>query len=145
MTDPTLEPGEKTLRSVSPDRGIFWRDHAVQAALGAVAALVILALLGNPHLWVGPVAAVAALGLRGAYIARETLAQRWTLTDRRLIGPSGNAIMLLEIETVRRLLGDVQIITKAGDKYLIKHVADAQSFVAAVEDARTRRARRVRD
>jgi len=42
---------------------------------------------------------------------------------------------------VRRLMGDVQIVTKAGDKHLIKHLADGAAVMAAIEAARAKRAK----
>jgi len=81
--------------------------------------------------------------VRAVYLASEALANRWWLTDRRLILPDGKrAVMLLEVTTVRRLMGDVQLITRAGDKHLLRHVADPAGVVAAITAARDRRARR---
>ncbi|MCB1400268.1 MAG: hypothetical protein KDJ82_10575, partial [Rhodobacteraceae bacterium] len=64
----------------------------------------------------------------------------WQLTDRRLIGPQGRQVMLLEIETVRRLFGDVQIITRGGAKHLIKHLADGEAVVTRITAAKAARA-----
>ena len=71
-------------------------------------------------------------------------ARRWQLTDRRLIGPQGKEVMLLQIALVRSLMGDVQIVSQSGDKHLIRHLAEAAPVVAAIESAKARRAREVR-
>ena len=49
---------------------------------------------------------------------------------------------LLELITVRRLFGDVQLVTRAGDKHLIKHVAGAEDVVETILRTRDRRAKR---
>jgi hypothetical protein len=68
---------------------------------------------------------------------------RWVLTDRRVVMAGGQrSVMLLELETVRTLLGDVQLITKAGDKHLLKHLANGSDVVQEITNARDKRARR---
>ena len=84
--------------------------------------------------------AIAGAAVR---MAPETLAMHWVLTDRRVILPGGQrAIMLMELQTVRPLLGDVQLITRSGDKHLMKHLPDAAGVVKRILDARDRRAKR---
>lgn len=144
-TDLTLEKGEKVLTRLRSDRGRYWRDHAVLAVLGMAGAGTVLWLLGSEHVAIGSLGAVLALGVRGLYLASEQLKSVWVLTDRRLVLPGGRSVMLLEIETVRKLMGDMQIITRAGDKHLIKHIADPEAMLALIEQARSRRARRMRD
>ncbi|MGY6549992.1 MAG: hypothetical protein ACXIU7_13465 [Roseinatronobacter sp.] len=138
----TPEKGERILREIRADRGTFWRDHAVMALAGMVVAGVVLALIGSDHVAIGSLGAVLALGVRGAWLYSEQMTFRWVLSDRRLVGPAGREAFLLELETVRRLFGDIQIITRAGDKHLIKHVADAPAVVAEIEAARAKRAKR---
>lgn len=141
----TLEKGEKVLSKLRSDRGRYWRDHALLAVLGMAGAGAVLWLLGSDHVAIGSLGAVLALGVRGLYLSSEQLKSVWVLTDRRLVLPGGRSVMLLEIETVRKLMGDIQIITRTGDKHLIKHIADPDAFVALIDQARTRRAKRQRD
>jgi len=138
----TLEKGEKVLARLRSDRGRYWRDHAVLALVGMLAAGVVLWLIGSDHVAIGSLGAVLALAARGLYLASEQLKSVWVLTDRRLVLPGGRVVMLLEVETIRKLMGDIQIITRAGDKHLMKHIADPAAMVALIEQARTRRAKR---
>ena len=142
MAEPELEPGEKLRREIASDRGRYWRDHAIMALGGMAGVGVVLTLMGSAHVAIGALGAVLAIGVRAAYLASEQLATRWWLTDRRLIGPGGRVVWLGELETVRRLLGDVQIVTRAGDKHLIKHVADAPAVVAEIAATRDKRRKR---
>ena len=144
-TAPALEPGEKLVTELSSDRGRYWRDHAVLALVGMAGAGAVLWLIGSDHAAIGALGAVLALAVRGAYLAGEQLKMRWLVTDRRVILPSGGTVMLLEIETIRKLIGDLQIVTRAGDKHLIKHLADVEAAKTTIEAARTKRARRRRD
>lgn len=144
-TEPALEPGEKLLTELRADRGRYWRDHAVLALVGMAGAGAVLWLIGSEHAAIGALGAVLALAVRGLYLAGEQLKMRWLVTDRRVILPSGGTVMLLEIETMRKLMGDLQIVTRGGDKHLIKHLADAEGAIATIDAARTKRARRRRD
>lgn len=141
----TLETGERILAELRSDRGRYWRDHAILALVGMAGAGVVLWLLGSAHVAIGSLGAVLALGVRGLYLSSEQFKSVWVLTDRRMVLPGGRSVMLLEIETIRKLMGDLQIITRAGDKHLIKHLADAATTVALIEQAKARRAKRVRD
>lgn len=142
MTPAALDPGERLLAEYRPDRNRYWRDHALMAVvLMAIAGSVVWAT-GTPHPEVGALGAVLAVAVRAAYLASETLALRWTLTDKRLILPGNRAVPLMEIETVRPFLGDVQLITRGGDKHLLKHLADTPGVVARVLEARERRSKR---
>lgn len=144
-TGPALESGEKLLGTIRADKGRYWRDHALLALLGMAGAGAVLWLIGSDHVAIGSLGAVLALAVRGAYLYSEQMKSVWHLTDKRLILPDGKrSVMLLEIETVRRLMGDLQVITRAGDKHLVKHLTDAQAEVARIEAARERRARRAR-
>jgi hypothetical protein len=142
---PELEPGEKLVTELRSDRGRYWRDHAIMALVGMAGAGTVLWLIGSDHAAIGALGAVLALGVRGAYLAREQLSLRWLVTDRRVILPGGGAVMLLEVETLRKLMGDLQIITRGGDKHLIKHLPDAEAARATIAEAKERRARRKRD
>lgn len=141
-TGPTLEKGEKVLAEIRPDRGRYWRDHAVLALVGMLGVGSVLWALGSDHVAIGSLGAVLALAVRGLYLASEQFKAVWVLTDRRLALPGGRSVMLLEIETIRKLMGDMQIITRTGDKHLVKHLADPGAIVALVEQARARRAKR---
>ncbi len=136
------EAGEKKLREIRADRGIFWRDHGVMALVGMIVAGVVLTLVGSDHVAIGSLGAVLALLVRGLWLYSEQMRFYWVLSTMRLVGPAGREVYLLELETVRRLFGDIQIITKGGDKHLIKHVADAEKAVAEILAARDKRAKR---
>lgn len=138
----TPEQGEKQLREIRADKGVFWRDHGVMALLGMIGAGVVLSVVGSDHVAIGGLGAVLALGVRGAWLYSEQMKFRWVLSNMRLVGPGGREAYLLELETVRRLFGDIQLITKSGDKHLIKHVAHAEKIVAEIEAARAKRAKR---
>ncbi|SEN26328.1 hypothetical protein SAMN05216227_101021 [Pseudorhodobacter antarcticus] len=131
-----LRSGEHVLAEWPADPAAYWRSHAVMAALGGVIAGVVLVAIGNPSPWVGPVAAVLALGARGWYVASEALEARWRLTDQRLQGPGGREVPLARLRLARRFLGDVQVITHSGDKYLMKYLADGAAVVAAIDAAK---------
>jgi hypothetical protein len=137
-----LEPGEKRLRDIRSDKGTYWRDHGVMAVLGMGVVGMVLALIGSDHVAIGSLGAVLALGVRGAYLYSEQMKFHWVLTNMRLVGPGGRQVYLLELDTARRLFGDIQIITRGGDKHLIKHIAGSETVVAEIEAARDKRARR---
>ena len=139
---PELVEGERYRAALRPDRAAFIRAHAVMAGIGAVAAGGVLVAMGDANWWVGPVAAVGALGVRGVWLMSEAMGFVWHLTDRRLIGPGGRIVALADLERVRILLGDVQIVTRGGDKHLIRYLADASAGMAEIEAARARKARR---
>lgn len=131
-----LRPGEVMLAEWPADKASYWRSHGIMAVLGGFVAGVALVAIGNPTPWVGPVAAVAAMGARGWYLASEALAAHWRLTDQRLQGPGGRTVSLAQIKLARPFLGDVQVVTKSGDKHLMKYLANQASVVAAIEAAR---------
>lgn len=137
-----LEPGEKVLLEITSDRATYWRDHGVMALLGMAGAGLVLWLMGSPHVAIGALGAVLALAVRGLWLYSEQMKFRWVLTDRRMVGPGGRSIFLLEIDSVRRLFSDLQLVTKTGDKFLIKHNAKADALVAQITAARDKRAKR---
>jgi hypothetical protein len=138
-----LEPGEKRLRDIRSDRTTYLRDHAVMAVLGMGLVGMVLAIIGSDHVLIGALGAVLALIVRGVWLYSEQMKFHWVLTNTRLIGPGGRQAHLLELEKVRRLFGDIQLVTRGGDKHLIKHVAGAEALVAEIEAARTKRAKRM--
>ena len=131
-TAPLLE-GEELLASFHPERATYRRDHATMAAIAMAAGMGILWAIGNPHVWTGAIGGLAAVALRGWYVASDELAQRWDLTDRRLLGPGGRAIGLREIEAINTLVSAVQVVTRSGGKHLIKYQPDAKATKAAIE------------
>ncbi len=118
------------------DRAAYLRNHAWLAALGMGAAMALLWLLNSPHYWTGAPAGLAAIAVRGWYLASEELAVVWKIDAGRLTGPSERSIPLAEIDTVRALGSFVQVITRAGDKHLIKYQADPAATIAAIRAAR---------
>lgn len=153
MADPILAPqsgdttfeldaGEKVLLEIRSDRATYWRDHGVMAVLGMIGAGVVLMLIDSPHVAIGSLGAVLALIVRGLWLYSEQMKFLWVLTNIRLVGPGGRSIYLLELDKIRRLFGDIQIITKTGDKFLVKHVAGSEAVVTQINAARDKRAKR---
>ncbi|MBC7145076.1 MAG: hypothetical protein H5U24_06685 [Thioclava marina] len=135
-----LDEGEQVLAIFTPDQKRYWTDHAVLAVIGAVIVSAVLFWLGKGNqVTIAAFAIVLGMALRGLYFRSEAFARRWQLTDRRLIGPQGKQVMLLEIDAVRSLMGDVQVVTKGGDKHLIRHLADAAPVVREIESAQAAR------
>jgi hypothetical protein len=119
-----LQDGETVRTEFRADRTAYWRSHLIMAVVLGAAAGLFLLWQGNPYPVAGPLGAVLAIGARAAYLASEALADVWRLTDRRLLGPGGRAIPLAQIKAARPVLGSVQITTTAGDRHLIKYLAD---------------------
>ncbi|HEY9039467.1 MAG TPA: hypothetical protein VIN05_11080 [Roseovarius sp.] len=133
-TTPPLAPGETVRHVFRADRGAYWRDHAWMAAGAMALGMAILAALGNAHVWTGAVGGLAAIALRAFYLSTEALEAEWQLTDRRLLGPGPTAVPLGDIEKVRGIGSAVQVITRGGDKFLLKFQPDrkaAQARIAA--------------
>ncbi len=131
-----LEDGETVAHSFHPDRRTYVRDHAWLAALAMAGGMVVLWLLGNPYVWTGAVGGLAAIVLRGAYVASDELGARWDLTDRRLLGPGPRVVALDRIDRVRVIASAVQVATLEGDKYLIRFLADPRATCRMIEAAR---------
>ncbi|KAA9010741.1 hypothetical protein F3S47_04735 [Histidinibacterium aquaticum] len=137
MTPQTpLEPGERVIESFAPDRRTYLRDHAWLAVLAMAGGMAVLWLLGNPYLWTGAVGGLAAIALRGWYLASEELSARWDLTDRRLLGPGDRSVSLDRIDKVRVIASAVQVISLDGRKHLIRFLPDPQAARRAIEAAR---------
>jgi len=136
MTDtPNLEPGEKLLASFSGNRATYIKEHVMLAALGSVLMSGVLVYMGNPHAWTGIVGAVGAIAVRGLYVAKEQLGFTWHLTNRRLIGPTGSAISLSNVAKVNTIFSAAQVVTRTGDKYLLKYQEDTARTKAEIERA----------
>ena len=121
------------------DKATYIRVHVVMAIVGAALITGGLILAGNPDWWVGIVGSFAGIAMRGYYIADEQLGFKWVLTESALLAPDEHRIDLSEIKTVRSLLGAVQVITRAGDKFLIKYQAAPKAVIADIKAAMARR------
>jgi len=121
----------------SPDRGAYIRTNAWIAAAAMAGAMAVLWLLGNPYVWTGAPAGLAAIGLRAWYLASEELTVRWEMDGTTLTGPGPRSIPLNQIAAVNVMGSFVQIVTKAGDKHLIKYQADPTTTKATIERALT--------
>lgn len=133
---PAPEPGESIRASLRPDRAAYIRAHGWMAAGAMGLGMAALWALGNPHVWTGAVGGLAAVALRGVWLASEELAAHWDLTDSRLLGPGGRRVPLAGIARVNVLGSAVQVVTKTGDKHLIRYQADAQATRSVIETAR---------
>ncbi|KIC16655.1 MULTISPECIES: hypothetical protein [unclassified Leisingera] len=119
-----------------PDRGAYIRAHAWMAAIGMGGAMAVLWFLDSAHIWTGAVGGLAAIALRGWYMASEELAVVWTLTQETLSGPAGRSVPVSQIEAVKTMGSYVQVVTKGGDKHLIKYQADPAATQNAIERAK---------
>lgn len=118
-----------------PDRGQYWRDQAALAAGAMAVGMGILWAMGNPHVWTGAVGGLAAIALRAGVMASEELGHEWHLTATTLEGPAGRRVALSDITRLRRLGSAVQVVTRGGDKHLIKFNADPAPVLAALRRA----------
>lgn len=118
-----------------PDPKAYVRAHIWMSAIGMAAAMALLWFMGNPHVWTGAIGGLAAIALRGWYMRSEELTATWDIKDGHLTGPAERRIALPQIETVRTLGSYVQVITKSGDKHLIKYQADPAATQHAIERA----------
>lgn len=126
-----LLDGETVIEVFRADRATYIRDHLIMAALGAIGAMLALYYMGEVW-WVGAPAAVAAIAVRGFYLASDDLHAHWDLTGQRLLGPQGRVAHLTDIKEIRSLGSAVQIITRGGDKHLIKYLADKAAVKARI-------------
>ena len=99
----------------------------------------VLIYMGNPHAWTGVVGSVAAIAIRGLYVAKEQLGFTWYLTNRRLIGPGERTILLENVDKVNTIFSAAQVVTRTGDKYMLKYQADTKATKAAIDRARGQR------
>lgn len=121
-----------------PDKTTYIRSHAVMTAMAMAAGMLILWSIDNPHVWTGAVGGFAAVVVRGWYMASELLDEVWTLDSVGLKGPYQRYAALADIDKVRTLAGAVQIVTKSGDKHLIKYQEDPQAVIAQINEARAK-------
>jgi len=128
---------DQVIARFSGDKAVYVRVHVIMALVGAVMLSGGLYLIGNPDWWVGIIGSFAGIAMRGYYIASEQLGFVWGLTPTHLNAPNERAIALREIETVRSLLGSVQVITDAGEKFLIKYQAEPERVISEINRAKT--------
>ena len=121
------------MTTFTADRAAYIRSHAWMAALAMAAGMVVLWATGNPHVWTGAIGGLAAIILRGWYLMSEEMAVVWTLSDTSLTGPAERKVPLTQIERVRTMGSYVQVVTKSGDKHLIKYQADPEATARTLE------------
>ncbi|MDA7964625.1 hypothetical protein [Ruegeria sp.] len=121
--------------SFAADKGTYIRTNAWLAAAAMAGAMIVLWLIGNPYIWTGAPAGLAAIGLRAWYLASEELTATWQMTDTTLTGPGPRKVPLNQIQAVNTMGSYVQIVTKTGDKHLIKYQANPATTKAAIERA----------
>lgn len=136
-----LDPGEALIARFRADPVTYRRSNGIMALIAGAVAGAALVYGGNSAPWVGPLAAVLAIGLRAAYLRSEVMAEEWRLTNRRLLGPGGRIAPLSSLKLARPFLGAVQLVMAGGDKHLIKYQADAAATVAAIMAAKAGKAR----
>lgn len=119
----------------TPDKGAYIRTNTWLAAGAMAVAMIVLWLVGNPYVWTGAPAGLAAVAFRAWYLASEELTTTWKMTDTTLTGPGPRNVALNQIEAVNLMGSFVQIVTKGGDKHLIKYQADPAATKAAIERA----------
>ena len=123
-----------------PDKTTYIRAHAVMTAIAMAAGMLILWVLGNPHIWTGAVGGFAAVALRGWYLFDEVMDEVWTLSGNSLKGPYQRYARLEEIVKLRTIAGAVQVVTREGNKHLIKYQPDPQAVIDTINAARQKQA-----
>lgn len=129
-----LLDGETVVERFTADRATYIRDHVIMGVLGSIGTMIVLYFMGEVW-WVGAPAAIAAISVRGFYLASDDMAAQWDLTEGRLLGPQGRVVPLSQIKALRGLGSAVQIITKGGDEHLMKYLADKPATRARIEAA----------
>lgn len=124
-----------TVIRFTADRQAYIRSHTWMAAAAMAGGMLVLWLVGNPHVWTGAPAGLAAIVLRGWYLASEELSSVWKLDGTTLSGPGSRRVPLNDIEKVQTMGSFVQIVTGGGDKHLIKYQADPAATKAEIERA----------
>jgi hypothetical protein len=131
-------PSERLLAEFRPDPRAYRRTQAVLALLACVAGVAVTQLLQIAVLWEVLIPLALALGVaaRGLLGQAAAMAGRWRLTDRRLAGPGGVALVLVEVTDVSTSLGSVVVMTAAGERHTIRHLADAAGAAETIGKAR---------
>ncbi|MBL9047937.1 MAG: hypothetical protein JNK34_11620 [Tabrizicola sp.] len=130
-----LQTGETVQAEFRADRLAYWRGHLIMAVVLGAAAGLFLIWQGNPYPVAGPFGAAIAIAARAAFLASEALTEVWRLTDRRLLGPGGRSIPLPQVLSARPFFGAVQVTTAAGDKHLLKYLADPNAVASRLRAA----------
>ena len=125
----------ETLRFL-PDRRTWLRGQIRLALLAMIGAMLVLKLMGNPNIWIGAVAGMAAIAVRSWYLASEEMATVWEIDGDMIRGPQKRQVKLDQIDKIRILGSFVQIITNTGDKHLIKYQANPAATRAAIYEAK---------
>ncbi|WP_293576217.1 hypothetical protein [Phaeobacter sp.] len=125
-----------TETSFPPDQNAYWRSHAWLAAGAMIAAMVLLWAMGNPHVWTGAIGGLLAIGLRGTYLRSEEMARVWTLSGTTIKGPDQQQISVADVAELNKLGSTVQIVTRDGNKHLIKYQSEPAATIATIEEAR---------
>ena len=131
-----LAEGEVLLETFRPDRGVYLRNTLILMVVFGVIVGGVLVAMGDPNPWVGPLAAILGLGARAWFLASEALAAAWRLTDRRLLGPAGQVIARADLAEARKVFGEVAVVTRAGEKFLIKYPANPDAVIARLNGAK---------
>lgn len=134
---PALADGETLIARFRGNPATYIKEHVMLAAIGAVGATAVLLALGNPHAWTGAVGALLAIAIRGVYVYSEAVGQTWQFTDRRLLSPTGMTVPRSEIADVRTIISAAQVITRSGEKYLIKYQADPKAVAETIRSGRS--------
>jgi len=125
------------MKTFEPDRTAYIQSQVKVAAIAMTGAIAVLWLLGEAQLWLGGVAGLGAIALRGLLMARSELGQIWTLEDDTLHGPKGLTLPVDQIKDTRVMGSFVRIETNSGAVHLIKYLSDP---VASEQHLKTARA-----
>lgn len=125
----------ETIAIFRADRMTYWRDHAWLAAIAMAVGMGILWALDNPDIWTGAVGGLFAVAVRAFYLASDEATAEWVLSETAITGPENRHIRLDDIDRIRTLGSAVQLITRSGDKHLMKYMADRAGVAARIEAA----------
>ena len=128
-----LKDDEEILTSFRADRATYVRTNTWMAVFAMAGGMAILWLLGNPHVWTGAIGGLFAVAVRAFYMMSEELSVRWDLTNQRVLGPMDRVIRLGEIKALNKMGSVVQVVTNAGDKYLIKYQASPTETIRQIK------------
>lgn len=131
-----LAEGEVLLETFRPDRGVYMRNTLILMVVFGVIAGGVLVAMGDANPWTGPLAAILGIGARAWYLASEALSAEWRLTNRRLLGPAGQVIARADLADARKVFGEVAVITRSGEKFLIKYPSDPEAVIARLTGAK---------
>ncbi|MBR9842625.1 MAG: DUF454 domain-containing protein [Rhodobacteraceae bacterium] len=131
-----LADGEEVLTSFRADRATYTRTNTWMAVLAMAIGMAVLWFMGNPHVWTGAIGGLLAVAIRAFYLMSEELSVRWDLTNMRLLGPMDRAIRLGEIKELNKLGSVVQVVTSAGNKYLVKYQGDPNETIRKINAAK---------